>query len=286
MEQKRKTIEWHPAFTASLQIEFEDEADKIIFESEHLLSKKPMQIDELVIKVHDNEKIQKNIGRIFRKHNIVEYKSPEDYLTINDFYKVYGYCCFYQADTEKVLEISPQELTITFICNHYPRKMIQHLQKYRKLEITKIGSGIYHITGDEFPIQLLITKELDPAENLWLQSLRKDIKYKKEIEFLLKVYDTKKHSKLHQAAMDVITRANWESIMEVKDNMLCDALQELFADEFKQVEEKVTEKVTAEVTEKVTTQMIQNTYESIKDPNTIAQILKIPLETVKKSLQI
>ena len=94
MEQKRKTIEWHPAFTASLQIEFEDEADKIIFESEHLLSKKPMQIDELVIKVHDNEKIQKNIGRIFRKHNIVEYKSPEDYLTINDFYKVYGYCCF------------------------------------------------------------------------------------------------------------------------------------------------------------------------------------------------
>ena len=37
------------------------EADKIIFESEHLLSKKPMQIDELVIKVHDNEKIQKNI---------------------------------------------------------------------------------------------------------------------------------------------------------------------------------------------------------------------------------
>lgn len=37
MEQKRKTIEWHPAFTASLQIEFEDETDKIIFESEQLV---------------------------------------------------------------------------------------------------------------------------------------------------------------------------------------------------------------------------------------------------------
>ena len=37
MEQKRKTIEWHPAFTASLQIELEDEADKIIFESEQLV---------------------------------------------------------------------------------------------------------------------------------------------------------------------------------------------------------------------------------------------------------
>ena len=102
---KEKDDRMASAFTASLQIEFEDEADKIIFESEHLLSKKPMQIDELVIKVHDNEKIQKNIGRIFRKHNIVEYKSPEDYLTINDFYKVYGYCCFYQSDTEHVCEI-------------------------------------------------------------------------------------------------------------------------------------------------------------------------------------
>ena len=322
MKETIKRIEWHPAFQATIQIEFENESDKLIFESEHLLSKKPMQIDELIIKVKDHEVIEKNIGKIFRKYNIIEYKSPDDHLTTNDFYKVYAYCCFYQSDTETVLEISPQELTITFICNHYPRKMMQHLQKYRNLKIVKIDSGIYYITGDEFPIQLLITKELDPAENLWLQSLRKDIKYKKEIEFLLKVYDTKKYSKLHQAAMDVITRANWESMMEVKDNMVCDALRELFADELQDMKEKVreevtekvteevtekvteeitekvteeitekvteevTEKVTEEVTEKITVQMIKNIYESIKDLNTIAQILKIPLETVEKSLQI
>ncbi len=33
-------IQWHPAFFASLQIEFENEAEKLNFESEHLLSKK------------------------------------------------------------------------------------------------------------------------------------------------------------------------------------------------------------------------------------------------------
>ena len=92
---KRKIIEWHPAFEASIQIEFENEIEKMTFEPEHLLSKQPMRIDELVIKIRGEEKIQKNIGRIFRKHNIIEYKSPDDYLTINDFYKVYGYCCFY-----------------------------------------------------------------------------------------------------------------------------------------------------------------------------------------------
>ena len=34
MEQKRKTIEWHPAFTASLQIEFEDEEYEIAVEDD------------------------------------------------------------------------------------------------------------------------------------------------------------------------------------------------------------------------------------------------------------
>ena len=125
-------IQWHPAFHASIQIEFKDEAEKLTFDSEHLLSKKPMQMDELIIKVTGNEVIHKNIGRIFRRYNIVEYKSPDDYLTINDFYKVYGYCCFYQSDTEEVYQIPPEELTITFICNHYPPKMIQQLQDYRK----------------------------------------------------------------------------------------------------------------------------------------------------------
>ena len=50
MKETTKRIEWHPAFQASIQIEFEEECDKLTFEAEHLLSKKPMQIDELIIK--------------------------------------------------------------------------------------------------------------------------------------------------------------------------------------------------------------------------------------------
>ena len=45
-----------------------------------------MQIDVLV-KNERHVKIQKNIGRIFRQYNVVEYKSPEDDLNIDDFYK-------------------------------------------------------------------------------------------------------------------------------------------------------------------------------------------------------
>ena len=43
-------LQWHPAFYADIQIEFEKERDKLIFENEHQLGRKPKQIDVLIIK--------------------------------------------------------------------------------------------------------------------------------------------------------------------------------------------------------------------------------------------
>ena len=48
MNTKDSMIQWHPAFDAALQIELSDEAEYLEFEPEHLISKKPMQIDVLV----------------------------------------------------------------------------------------------------------------------------------------------------------------------------------------------------------------------------------------------
>ena len=84
-------LQWHPAFYADIQIELEEEAGLLVFENEHQLGTKPKEIDVLIVKKEAEVPIRKNIGRIFRKHNIVEYKSPTDYLSIDDFYKVYGY---------------------------------------------------------------------------------------------------------------------------------------------------------------------------------------------------
>ena len=247
--------------------------EKLTFDSEHLLSKKPLQMDELIIKVTGNEDIYKNIGRIFKRYNIIEYKSPDDYLTINDFYKVYGYCCFYQSDTEEVCKIPPEELTITFICNHFPRKMIQHLKEFRKLDINCVEPGIYYITGDPFPIQLLVTKELNPNENRWLQSLRNDVTKPEEIKTLLKEYEDNKSSKLYQAAIDVITRANWNAVKEVKASM-CEALKELMAEEFQEQEERVTKQVTEQVTKGLLKQLVQKKLAKGKSIEVIADELE------------
>ena len=216
----KDTIQWHPAFQASIQIEFEAEAEKLTFEPEHLLSKKPMQMEEL---------------------------------------------------------------TITFICNHFPRKMIQHLKEFHGLDIRHVEAGIYYITGDAFPIQLLVTRELDPKENLWLQSLRNNMSKPEEIETLLKEYETKKSSKLYQAAMEVITRANWDAVKEVKETM-CEALKELMAEEFQEQEELVTKRVTEQVTEQVTEEFIRTLSKNITDVDKLAELLNLPVEQINKVL--
>ena len=113
-----------------------------------------MQIDVLV-KNEKHVKLRKNIGRIFRQYNIIEYKSPEDDLDIDDFYKTYAYACLYKSDTETVDMIPADELTITFVCYHYPRNMLRKLEQDRKMAVQQQDSGIYYLIGDAIPIQLV-----------------------------------------------------------------------------------------------------------------------------------
>ena len=227
-------LQWHSGFSAALRVELEEELDELCIEDEHMLSKKPMQIDVLVVKKKREQPIRKNIGRIFRKHNIIEYKSPEDYLSVNDFYKVYGYTCFYQSETKRVKEIPPEEITITFICNHYPQKLLEHLKKFKRIEVEKQETGIYYLLGDSFPIQLVIVKELSKEENYWLQNLRCNLKTGEEIQEVVRRYEQVKHKAYYSDVMNLIVRANQKQMEEEKN--MCEALNELFAEELKEAD--------------------------------------------------
>lgn len=222
-------LQWHPAFYADIQIELEEEAGLLVFENEHQLGTKPKEIDVLIVKKEAEVPIQKNIGRIFRKHNIVEYKSPTDYLSIDDFYKVYGYACFYKADTSREDSIKIQDITITFVCHRYPRSLIRHLKEERGYQITGVEDGIYYIIGDKIPIQMILTKELSEKHNLWLKSLTDDLEGADTVRRLIEQYGEHKENKLYKSVMNLIVRANQDKFKEVKT--MCEALEELMKDE-------------------------------------------------------
>lgn len=79
---KHGKLQWHPAFGAALRITLRDEMDHLEMREEYLLGRKPLQMDILLIKNPKNIPVRKSIGQIFREHNIIEYKSPDDYVNI------------------------------------------------------------------------------------------------------------------------------------------------------------------------------------------------------------
>lgn len=242
-------LQWHPAFYAGIQIEFEKERDKLIFENEHQLGTKPKQIDVLIIKKNSNEPIYKNIGKIFRKHNIIEYKSPTDYLSVDDFYLVYGYACIYKADTQNVDNISANEITLSFVCHTFPNKLIKHLKNVRKYSIEKPEDGVYYVKGDFFPIQIIHTLELSKEENLWLRNLTNTIKDENDILKLMSEYRNHTSNNLYSSVMDIIVKANERKFEEVTD--MCEALKEIYLRQNREAYEKEKqEAINAAIAEK------------------------------------
>ena len=282
-----KRIQWHPAFDAAMQIELEEEAGNLIFEPEYLLSKKPLQMDILIIKKNRNIAIKKNIGQIFRRYNVIEYKSPDDNLSVDDFYKVYGYICFYKSDAIHINERPADELTITFACYHYPVEMLKKLEKERGITAKKVYDGIYYLVGDIIPIQLILIPELSSKDNYWMNLLRKDLKAGSEIDEFVMKYDSMEPSKLHEALADAVMRANRDKMKE--EYAMCDALreicEELMADEIAKRAEEGRARGIAEGRAEGRAEMRRQVAESLQNMGftieKIAEALKIDMETAR-----
>jgi hypothetical protein len=93
----KEKIPWHPAFVQALRLELEEYADVLEFFAEYQLTTEPLRIDVVVVRKKPGAAIDKNIGRIFRTHNIVEFKSPRDGFTARDLTKTLAYVSFFDA---------------------------------------------------------------------------------------------------------------------------------------------------------------------------------------------
>ena len=154
-------IQWHPAFCAAAGLELQENIDALELTPEYNLSKEPIRIDLLIVKDRKKlGKIKNEIGHIMRTYNVIEYKSPEDGLTIDDFYKTIGYACLYKGYGENVDKIPVNELTVSLFREAYPREMFLALKRHGH-EIEMVYPGIYYITNNlPFPVQVIVTKEL------------------------------------------------------------------------------------------------------------------------------
>ena len=123
MPDKIERDHWHPGFLGAMEIEFRAYRANLIFDDEHSLSKEPLKMDLLIIRKDKGVAITNQIGDIFRTHNIWEYKSPDDDITIDDYFKTVGYAYLYKGLGKTVNEIPGDELTVSMVRDVHPDKL-------------------------------------------------------------------------------------------------------------------------------------------------------------------
>ena len=90
-----KKVQWHPAFYGAMHLEFRENKEELEFTEEVILNTMPLRVDMLVVKRKFPCEIRNEIGKLFRKYNLIEYKSPEDTLNYDVFLKGIAYTYLY-----------------------------------------------------------------------------------------------------------------------------------------------------------------------------------------------
>ena len=129
--QEKGKIYWHGPFFEGLQLDLHQYKDWLEYEKEHELSKESLIVDVLVIKKTKDAKIDRDIGRIFKGHNLVEFKSEKDSFSVRDYNKILAYALFYSS----FWDIPLSDITFTISLTIYPMALEKYLKNEMKQEV-------------------------------------------------------------------------------------------------------------------------------------------------------
>lgn len=208
-------IQWHPGFVAAMALEFGENRGDLIYEKEYNLNTKPLEIDLLVIKKDPGVQVVNELGKLFRGHNIIEYKSPEDHLDIDSFYKTIAYGCLYKAYGRVLDERAAVDITISLVRDARPDGLFRYFRKHH-VRVVNPYRGVYHIADAAlFPTQIIVGKELEEKAHIWLRALSDQMKEQEMEELLKKISGLtgKLDRQLADSVLEVTTSAN-EQLVE------------------------------------------------------------------------
>lgn len=227
---KDTKVQWHPGFVAAMNLEFAKNRGDLEFIKEYNLNTKPLEIDLLVIKKDAGVSIDNEIGAVFRGHNIVEYKSPEDHLDIDTFYKVAAYACLYKSYGDTVDAIKADDVTVTLVRDSKPAGLFQYFKEHGYTVENPYG-GVYYVSGTVmFPTQIIVTKELETDAHIWLRALSDRIEKRDMEELLRKISKLTEQGdrELADSVLEVSAQVNMQMLKEMKgDDSVSEALLEI-----------------------------------------------------------
>ena len=238
MSEEVTSIKWHPGFCSAMELEFSQYRDYLDFSREFQLSKEPLRINLLMIKKLKDTVIDIDIGKIFRTYNIIEYKSPKDGLTIDDYIKTVGYAYLYKGLGATVDAVPLSELTATIMRDTEPTELFKKIQ-IEGGSIEGKYPGVYYITGVvAIPTQFILTSSLSKDFHTCLRVLSNkasedDIKRFIEMTSAFTAPIDKQNA---DSVMNVSISANREVYNKIRreNPFMCQALRELMKDEIQE----------------------------------------------------
>ena len=116
-------------------------------------------------------KIQNDIGKILKGHNIFDYTYFDKQLDTDHLYKAIAYTNLYKASGFEDNCIKADDVTITMVSRDMPQQLFDSL-KESDITVEKPGKGIYQIKNMmPFGIQVIVRHEMEETEQTWLKSL-------------------------------------------------------------------------------------------------------------------
>ena len=238
MAEEVTSIKWHPGFCSAMELEFLQYKDLLDFNREFPLSKEPLRIDLLMIKKIKDVVLDIEIGRLFKTYNIIEYKSPKDGLTIDDYIKTVGYAYLYKGLGATVDAVPLSELTATIVRDTEPTELFKKIQSEGG-SIEEKYPGVYYINGVvSIPTQFILTSSLSKDFHVCLRVLsnkasEEDIKHFIEMASKFTEPIDKQNA---DAVMNVSINANRKVYDKIRreNPFMCQALRELMKDEIQE----------------------------------------------------
>lgn len=213
------------------------------FLQEYEIGKEPVRIDMLII--NNSAVLTDSIGKFFKKYNVLEYKSPRDNLSIDDFYKAQGYACLYKGSAKAVNSIPIEEITVSLFRHIYPNKLFEELDR-TGLKIDNVKPGIYYVTGRLcVPAQIIVASQLADDGYEAFKILAKDASEEDVKNFI--EYSENKHEDNIEAILRVSAALNEVLYQKLrKENFKMGALDRLLKGRLEDVDLKARNEGRAE----------------------------------------
>ena len=201
-------VNWHEAASCALQIELKDYAQYLEYAAEYILGRNSYRIDLLIIKKLSDIIIPRDIARIFRSFNLFEIKGLGSSVTTDTYYKTIGYAGLLISQTGNRSQYSALDISLSFLSLHYPRRLIRHLTKERKITVAKVSPGVYHINKETFIAQIIVTSELSDTDFLYLRCLTGSLQDDSLARHLVDDFEAHQKDEIYIRYMHQINTAN------------------------------------------------------------------------------